>query len=168
MHAVAREACPGTRPVCWMIYKAVAFRIDGKLPSEAKLLMEDVRLAVNRAIRAGLAAKVSSRGALVKLLYKGFREDHPGMYSQHLVCSFEVAGSVLKNLRRRLNRGGPCQRTLCQAPDDEGGEPGVQARPRERDSRPADQGRMPCEAEAGPQRLPPEISGRSVACPSAR
>ncbi len=92
-----------------MLHKAVVFLIDGKLPSEAKFLMEDFRLAVNRAVRAGLQAKVSSRYALVKLLYKDFRQDHPGMYAKHLVCSFEVAGSVLKNLRRRLNRGGPCR-----------------------------------------------------------
>ena len=91
-----------------MLYKAVVFRIDGELPSEAKLLMEDFRLAVNRAIRAGLQAKVSSKYALSKLLYKDFRQDHPGMYSQHLVCSFEVAGSVLKNLRRRRSKAGPC------------------------------------------------------------
>ncbi len=92
----------------WMLYRAVVFRIDGELPSEAKLLMEDFRLAVNCAVRAGLHAKVSSKYALSKLLYKDFRQDHPGMYSQHLVCSFEVAGSVLKNLRRRWNRGGAC------------------------------------------------------------
>ncbi len=92
-----------------MLYKAVVFRIDGVLPSEAKLLMEDFRLAVNCAVRAGLQAKVSSKYALSKLLYKDFRQDYPNMYAQHLVCSFEVAGSILKNLRRRLNRGGPCR-----------------------------------------------------------
>ncbi|MCU0860361.1 MAG: transposase [Thermoplasmata archaeon] len=70
--------------------------------------MEDFRLAVNRAIRVGLQAKVSSRFALVKLLYKDFRQDHPGMYAKHLVCSFEVAGSILKNLRRRWSKRGPC------------------------------------------------------------
>jgi len=91
-----------------MLYKAVVFRIDGGLPPEAKMLMEDFRLAVNHAIRVGLQAKVSSRGALVKLVYKAFREEHPNMYAQHLVCSFEVAGSVLKNLRKRWNRTGPC------------------------------------------------------------
>ncbi len=60
-----------------MLFRAVVFRIDGELPPEAKLLMDDFRLAVNRAIRAGLQAKVSSRFALVKLLYKDFRRDHP-------------------------------------------------------------------------------------------
>jgi putative transposase len=92
-----------------MLYKAVVFRIDGELPPEAKLLMEDFRLAVNCAVRAGLQAKVTSRYALSKLLYKGFREDLPGMYSQHLVCSFEVAGSLLKNLRTRLRKGEACR-----------------------------------------------------------
>jgi len=88
-----------------MLYKAVVFGIDGELPPDARRLMEDFRLAVNCAVRAGFQAKVSSRHALVKLLYKRFREEHPNMYSQHLVCAFEVAGSVLKNLRRRLNKG---------------------------------------------------------------
>lgn len=87
-----------------MLYRAVAFRIDGELPSEAKLLMEDFRLAINCAVRAGLQAKITSRYALVKLLYKDFRQDYPGMYAQHLVCSFEVACSLLKNLRRRLDK----------------------------------------------------------------
>ena len=62
-----------------MLYKAMVFRIDGEIPFEAKLLMEDFRLAVNRAVRAGLQARATSRHAIVKLLYKVFRQDHPGM-----------------------------------------------------------------------------------------
>jgi len=89
-----------------MLVKGVVFRLDGELPSEAKSLLEDFRLAVNNAIRAGLQARVTSRNALVKLAYKDFRQDHPRMYSLHLVSAFEVAGSVLKNHRRRLRRGG--------------------------------------------------------------
>ena len=37
-----------------MLYKAVVFRLGGGLPVEAKLLMEDFRLAVNRAVRAAM------------------------------------------------------------------------------------------------------------------
>jgi len=46
-----------------MLCRAVVFRVDGELPPEARRLMDD------------------------------FRQDHPGMYSQHMVCSFEVAAS---------------------------------------------------------------------------
>ncbi len=88
-----------------MPVRGVVFQLESELPSEAKFLLEDFRLAVNNAIRAGLQARVSSRNALAKLAYKDFRKDHPRMYSQHLVSAFEVAGSVLKNHRRRLRRG---------------------------------------------------------------
>jgi len=77
-------------------------RIKGELPPEAIFLLEDFRLAVNNAIRIGHQARVTSRNALTKLAYKDFRLEHPGMYAQHLVSAFEVAGSVLKNYRRRL------------------------------------------------------------------
>ena len=59
-------------------------------------------MAVNKAVRAGLDARVSSRNSITKLLYREFREEHPGMYSQHLVSSFEVASGILKNYRKRL------------------------------------------------------------------
>jgi hypothetical protein len=62
-----------------MLYRALVLRMDDALPFEAKLLMEDFRLAVNRAVRAGLQARATSRHAIVKLLYKVFRQDHPGM-----------------------------------------------------------------------------------------
>ncbi len=88
-----------------MLHRAVVLHIHGELPFEARMLMEDFRLAANCAIRAGLQAKVTSRNALVKLAYKDFRKEHPNIYSQHLVSSFEVACSVLKNLRRRWGKG---------------------------------------------------------------
>jgi len=88
-----------------MLHRAVVFHIQGELPFEARMLMEDFRMAVNCAIRAGLHAKVTSRNALTKLAYKDFRIEHPNIYSQHLVSSFEVAGSILKNLRRRWGKG---------------------------------------------------------------
>ncbi|MBE0518245.1 MAG: IS200/IS605 family element transposase accessory protein TnpB [Thermoplasmata archaeon] len=88
-----------------MLHRAVVFHIHGELPFEARMLMENFRLAVNCAIRAGLQAKVTSRNALVKLAYKDFRKEHPNIYSQHLVSSFEVACSVLKNLRRHWEKG---------------------------------------------------------------
>jgi len=87
-----------------MLARGVAFRLKAELPPEAKFLLEDFRLAVNNAIRAGLQARVTSRNALSKLVYKDFRKEHPNMYAQHLVSAFEVAGSVLKNCRRRLRR----------------------------------------------------------------
>jgi len=88
-----------------MLVKGIVFRLEGELPSEAKFLLMDFRLAVNNAVRAGLQARVTSRNALVKLAYKDFRQEHLRIYSQHLVCAFEVAGSVLKNYRRRISRG---------------------------------------------------------------
>ena len=88
-----------------MLHRAVVFHIQGELPFEARMLMEDFRLAVNCAIRVGLHARVTSRNALAKLAYKDFRIEHPNIYSQHLVSSFEVAGSILKNLRRRWGKG---------------------------------------------------------------
>ena len=84
-----------------VLYKGVVFPLKSELPSEAKLLLEEFRLAVNMAVRAGLQTRATSRYALNKLAYKDFRQEHPGMYSQHLVSAFEVAASVLKNHRRR-------------------------------------------------------------------
>jgi len=88
-----------------MLVKAVSFRLEGELPVQAKFLLEDFRLAVNRAIRAGLQTRVTSRNALCKLAYKDFRTEHPCMYAKHLVSVFEVAASVLKNHRRRVRKG---------------------------------------------------------------
>ena len=88
-----------------MLVKGVVFYLDSELPFEARSLLEDFRLAVNNAIRAGLQARVTSRNALVRVAYKDFRQEHPRMYSQHLVSAFEVAGSVLKNHRGRIRKG---------------------------------------------------------------
>ena len=92
-----------------MLVKGVVFRLESGLPSEAKLLLEDFRLAVNNAIRAGLQSRVTSRNALCKIAYKDFREQHPRMYAKHLVSSFEVAGSILKNHRRCGRKGVTCK-----------------------------------------------------------
>ena len=89
-----------------MLFKGVVFRLDSDLPPEAMFLLEDFRLAVNSAIRAGLQARVTSRNALSKLVYKSFREEHPRMYAQHLVSSFGVAAGILKSHRRRVNKQG--------------------------------------------------------------
>jgi putative transposase len=91
-----------------MLVKGVVFYLDSDLPSEVKFLIEDFRLAVNNAIRAGLQARVTSRNALAKVAYKDFREQYPRMYAKHLVSAFEVAGSVLKNHRRRVRKGVTC------------------------------------------------------------
>jgi putative transposase len=88
-----------------MLVRGIAFYLDSDLPSDAKLLLEDFRLAVNNAIRAGLQARVTSRNALVKTAYRDFRKQHPRMYAQHLVSAFEVAGSALKNHRRCIRKG---------------------------------------------------------------
>jgi len=87
-----------------MLVKGIVFYLESDLPSEAKFLLEDFRLAVNNAIRAGLQARVTSRNALVKIAYKDFRQEHPKMYSQHLVSAFEVACGILKNHRRRVRK----------------------------------------------------------------
>ncbi|MCJ7607127.1 MAG: hypothetical protein MUO94_04700, partial [Thermoplasmata archaeon] len=88
-----------------MLVKSVVFPLVAPLPSETVFLLQDFRLAVNNAVHLGIQARVSSRNALSKLAYKDFRAEHPGMYSQHLVCAFEVAGAVLKNYRQRLKAG---------------------------------------------------------------
>jgi len=93
----------------WMLVKGVVFRLESGLPSEAKFLLEDFRLAVNNAIRAGLQAHITSRNAMVEIAYRDFRQEHPRMYSQHLVSAFEVAGSVLKNHRKRVRKGVTCR-----------------------------------------------------------
>src|SRR4030065_2219363 len=84
-----------------VLYKGVVFPLRSELPSESSLLLEGFRLAVNMAVRAGLQTRATSRYALNKLAYKDFRQEHPGMYSQHLVSAFEVAASTLKIHRRR-------------------------------------------------------------------
>jgi len=88
-----------------MSIRCVVFFLDGDLPIEARFLLEDFRLAANNAVRIGLQMRVTSRNALNRLVYKVFRKEHPKMYSQHLVSAFEVAGSVLKNHRRRVRNG---------------------------------------------------------------
>jgi len=92
-----------------MLVKGVVFRLESDLPSEAKFLLEDFRLAVNNAVRAGLQARVTSRNALCRIAYKDFRELHPRMLAKHLVSSFEVAGGVLKNHRRRVRKFVACR-----------------------------------------------------------
>jgi putative transposase len=88
-----------------MLVKGIVFYLESDLPSEAKFLLEDFRLAVNNAIRAGLQTRITSRNALVKIAYKDFREQHPRMYAQHLVSAFEVACGILKNHRKRFRKG---------------------------------------------------------------
>jgi putative transposase len=92
-----------------MLVKGVVFYLESDLPFEAKSLIEDFRLAVNNAIRAGLQARVTSTNALNKLAYKDSRREHPRMYAQHLVSAFEVAGSVLNNHRKRIRKGAICR-----------------------------------------------------------
>jgi putative transposase len=91
-----------------MLVKGVAFPLASGLPPEAILLLQEFRLAVNKAVRASLDARVSSRNGIAKLLYRTFREEHPGMYAQHLVSSFEVAAGILKNYRKHLRQGRRC------------------------------------------------------------
>jgi putative transposase len=88
-----------------MLFKGVVFRLDSGLPADARFLLEDFRLAVNNAVRAGLQARVTSRNAITKLAYKSFREEHPKMYAQHLVSALEVAAGILRNHRRLVRRG---------------------------------------------------------------
>lgn len=84
----------------------MVFPLASELPPEARFLLEDFRLAVNEAIRVGLANRVTSRNGISRLAYKTLREEHPRMYAQHLVSSFEVAAAVLKNYRRRFWKRG--------------------------------------------------------------
>ena len=88
-----------------MLFKAVSFHLDSDPPADARFLLEGFRLAVNNAIRAGLQARVTSRNALSKLAYKDFREEHPEMYSQHLVSALGVAAGILRNHRGLVRKG---------------------------------------------------------------
>jgi putative transposase len=92
-----------------MLVKGVVFYPDSEYPSEVKFLLEDFRLAVNNAVRAGLQTRVTSRNALARVAYKDLREQHPRMYAQHLVSAFEVACSILKNHRKRVRNGIACR-----------------------------------------------------------
>jgi IS605 OrfB family transposase len=87
-----------------MSVRGVVFYLESPLPPETRLLLQDFRLAVNEAVRAGIQARVTSRNSLTRLAYRDFRKDHPGMYAQHLVSSFEVASSAIKNFRRRFRK----------------------------------------------------------------
>jgi IS605 OrfB family transposase len=89
----------------WMLFKEVIFRLDSDLPTEAIFLLEGFRLAVNNAIRAGLQTRVTSRNSLARLAYKNFREEHPEIYSQHVVSALGVAAGILKNYRRLKRKG---------------------------------------------------------------
>ena len=92
-----------------MLIRPLVFRLKHPLPNDAKFLMEDFRLAVNNAIRFGLQTGATSRNTLNKIAYRDFRKEHPDMYAKHLVSAFEVAGSILKNHRRRLRKRLPAQ-----------------------------------------------------------
>jgi len=99
-----------------MLVKGAVFYLDTGLPTKAKFLLEDFRLAVNNAIRAGLQARITSRNALVKIAYKDFRQDHPLMYSLHLVSAFGVACGILKNYRKRDRKGANCRIPYVKRP----------------------------------------------------
>ena len=92
-----------------MLIRSLVFRLKDPLPNDAKFLMGDFRLAVNNAIRLGVHSNVTSKFALSKLAYRDLRKEHPNMYAQHLVSAFEVAGSILKNHRRKLRKKLPAQ-----------------------------------------------------------
>jgi len=92
-----------------MIVRSLVFQFEGSLPTEAKFLMQDFRLAANNAIRAGLQSRATSRNSLCKMAYRDFRKEHPNMYAQHLVSAFEVAARALKSHRRRLRHKLPAK-----------------------------------------------------------
>jgi len=50
---------------------------------------------------------LTSRNSITSLAYRELRREHQMMYCQHLVSSFEIAASVLKNYRNRVRRGLP-------------------------------------------------------------
>ena len=98
-----------------MLVKGVVFYQESDLPSEGKFLLEDFRLAVNNAIRAGLQARVTSRNALSRLAYKDFREQHPRMYAQHLVSAFEVACATSRTTASDPENVSPSESHLSSA-----------------------------------------------------
>jgi len=77
---------------------------DIELPPQLVDLQKTFRLMVNEAIRAGLDLNLTSRFAICKAVYKGFRKDYD-VYSQYIPSACEIAGSVLKSHRRRLRKG---------------------------------------------------------------
>lgn len=88
-----------------MLIRGVSFPLAKELPSEARFLLADFRMTVNEAIRAGISAHLSSRNAIAKLAYRRLREDHPKMYSLHVVSAIEVGSTILKSWRRRHREG---------------------------------------------------------------
>jgi IS605 OrfB family transposase len=91
------------------VVKAVVFRLkdrvhDIEIPDELVWLMKAFRLMVNEAIRAGLQLGLTSRYAICKAVYKGFRKDYD-VYSQYIPSACEVAGTILKNHRRSVRPG---------------------------------------------------------------
>ncbi len=88
-----------------MLYKGVVFRLDPDFPADARFLLNDFRLAVNGAIRAGFQARVTSRNALAKLAHRETREEHPKMYAKHIVSALGVATGILRNHRWLVRKG---------------------------------------------------------------
>lgn len=86
-----------------MVVRGITFYIDDP-PVEIKYLSEDFRLAVNKAIRAGLQSGITSRYKLSNLVYKDLRSEHQ-IYAQHVVSAIEIAASILKNYRRAIRKG---------------------------------------------------------------
>ena len=75
-----------------MLVKAVSFRLEGELPAQARFLLEDFRLAVNSAIRAGLQTRLTSRYALGKLATKAprFRCEGGWRLDRHINASLNL------------------------------------------------------------------------------
>jgi len=91
------------------VFRGVVFRLKDsvheiELPDKLVWLMKAFRLMVNEAVRAGLQLGITSRYAIRKAVYRGFRKDYD-VYSQYIPSACEVAGAILKNHRRRLRQG---------------------------------------------------------------
>ncbi len=96
------------------VHRALVFPIRWDAPPLDWLLSE-FRLLVNESIRIALREDIRSRARLARAAYQGLSRAHV-VYKQYIPSAFEVALSVLKAHRRRLNQrkqsSVPCVRGL--------------------------------------------------------
>lgn len=76
----------------------------GAMPNELSALLPEYRRMVNQAIRAGLAARATSRASLNRVAYAPLAADHKGL-SSYVVQAISDALAILHAHRKRERRG---------------------------------------------------------------
>jgi putative transposase len=84
--------------------RCLVFHLSEPLPSELLWLLKEFRLMVNKIIRIGIQRNISSKFKLREAVYDDFREEH-SVYAGHIMPACTVAGSILKNYRKRRRAG---------------------------------------------------------------